>query len=225
MKYILLAFLFLLPFSYASLTVPLGENLTIYATTTNGVLPTNVNNVSLQVYFVENNSLWLAGVMTQNGTGTYLYELQPPALGWYQVILLIGTNTTNVSRQSFFQVTENNNMSIAIVIGIIFVISALVWLSKDFFSKPVITLPSLKTASKWLDMKVWGVFVMLAAMWGLVILLYFMRLMAEGTTYAPMLETLYFIGLVLMGALTLLYTAFFFVFQYAESIEKFRHVK
>jgi hypothetical protein len=216
--------LLLLGTAFADLSVPLNDNITIFATVTNGQQPANATSVGIAVYW-PNGSQWLADPMVSDGNGTYYYELQTNTLGRHQVMLSIAIGSTNYTRTSFFDVTENTNMSIAIIIGFIFLISALAWLSKDFFSKPDITLPSLRTASKWLDMKVWGVFVMLAAMWGLVLLLYFMRLQAEGTTSAPMLETLYFVGVLLMGAFSIVYTAFFFIFQYAESIEKFRNVK
>jgi len=221
----LLVFSFFSSMSYADYNIEKGKNLTIYAPVTNGLNPINATTINITIYYLNGTTALNTVLMHYTSLGNYEFFYVPNQTGQF-----IGTVRAVVAGKTYtrdvqISVVEDRQMILAITITLLFLSIFFVYIGKDLYTKPMSTHPEFASATKWIDLKKWGVLFVSLSAWSLVVLVAILTDASTGATYNPIMQAVFFVTIAIMGLFTILYTAYFFIFAFYNSFERIKKIK
>lgn len=174
------------------------------------------HNATISVYGPNNSLLVNNTPFTEFETGKFIYSFIPEQQGNY-FILAQYENTTKtlaiagVSAYADYKpLTEANMIPLTILIGLIGIIVYVLYLSKDMLKKPAGDID--KGIYKWVNPQNVGAFFHILSAWLVAIIVYILVLLAEGTTYAGIMTTIFTGVMWIVGVYTFIYITLYMVF-------------
>lgn len=115
--------------------------------------------------------------------------------------------------------TEQNNMYLSVIFGLIAVIVYFIYLGKDLMSKPTGN-QDQKQAQKWLTTETVGLFLYMLASWLVLALFFVLYLITVGTTLEDFFLTLFKIFLWVIPLANIAYWTFYIIFLIINSMKR-----
>lgn len=205
--YLLLTLLVFLP-SFANAYV-VWENSSVIITTTNGTDLRNVTTLNVSIYYDNLSNIWRAGkLVVPTLDGIYIDYVTFNASGRYIAIADINDTGTIYRRFIYITVEENNEMLIAITMGLIFTTLLGLYLAKDAYSKPSFTSQGGKN-EMW-NFKDWGAVYAGISILSVVVMLNVLAIATNNSPFDGIIDTVAIVGLILFGLFALMYMWYFF---------------
>lgn len=108
----------------------------------------------------------------------------------------------------------------AIITGMIGIIVYLIYIAKDFMSKPITREQDHAQTMKWLNVQNLGVFIYLLTSWFVLVLVYILYKFSATLTIEPLMEKIYMIFIIIVPSINVLYLIFFVIFKIQSSLKK-----
>jgi hypothetical protein len=223
--FLLLLVVISIPMAFADYNVEQGQPITFYVPVTNGEALTSATGVNISISHANGTIYMNSTAMVLNATGEYFYTLNATQTGNYIATVRAVVSGTPYSRDIAFSVVEDRQMILAITITLLFMSLFFIYVGKDMYTKPMSSIPEFARATKWLDLKKWGVLFVSLSAWSLVVLIGILTTASYNASYNGMMQTIFFVTIAVMGLFTILYVAYFFIFAFYESLEKIRKIR
>lgn len=191
---------------------------TLWATIMNGATYYSANQANISIYLPNTSLLILNQPMTLVSTGVYAYNFSPNVSGIYYTSTVFWNTTSLVATaDSTFYVSENAEMVLTILFGLLALIILCFWYARSMANKPITSVnlwifENVTTKDFSIIFDIVGGFLVIP-------LLAFLNIIATGSTYAPMFEKLYIVGTYFIGFTLLAYLIFYLMYRYNEGLE------
>lgn len=218
--------LFLMPCILANDETVINQPTTLWADILDGTTYYSSTSANITIYNAQTQTVVNNVAMTNLATGRYYYNFTPNTTGIFYTYTTFYNSTGLVATAtSTFYVQENNDMLLAIVLGLIAIIIYFIYLGKDLMKQPT-ALDENKGIQKWLSAQTVGVFTYMMASWLVLGLIFVLRQLSQGQTTQTFFETLFNVFVLVIPLINVGYWIFFVIFKVVSSLKAgIRHRK